>query len=176
MRWTPLNFSKSHKGKTLPQVIFQDPDWFFWAVEEKIFDDRDYLKREAIEIYEKVKKIRIPQNGEKNLVALYILDDSHKFYSLHTIPQAQVQFWQGQPILHTTDSFIDLSVPRRLRGYDKLGYRLFIKDLKSILFGNSNYRMTQRRCEAFFNDDFNFLISGAETNLELFKKSKKDIE
>ena len=28
--WTQLTNTK-HKGKTLPQVIFNDPDYFFWA-------------------------------------------------------------------------------------------------------------------------------------------------
>jgi len=30
MAWSTLPFGK-HKGKTLPQIVFADPDWFFWA-------------------------------------------------------------------------------------------------------------------------------------------------
>jgi len=36
MTWSILKFGK-HKGRTLPQVLFQDPDWFFWAVENDKF-------------------------------------------------------------------------------------------------------------------------------------------
>ncbi len=45
MPWTELPFGK-HKGKTLPQVVFSDPDWFYWAVEKNIFKSKD-LKKEA---------------------------------------------------------------------------------------------------------------------------------
>jgi hypothetical protein len=34
--WIDLWFEK-HKGKTLPQVMFTDPGWFFWARDEEIF-------------------------------------------------------------------------------------------------------------------------------------------
>jgi hypothetical protein len=34
--WIPLWFGK-HKGKTLPQVVFADPDYFFWAIEKRKF-------------------------------------------------------------------------------------------------------------------------------------------
>lgn len=32
MSWTALEFGR-HTGRSLPQVMFADPDWFFWAVE-----------------------------------------------------------------------------------------------------------------------------------------------
>ena len=35
MNWTTINFGK-HQGKTLPQVILDDADWFFWAYENKV--------------------------------------------------------------------------------------------------------------------------------------------
>jgi len=44
MAWSILPFGK-HKGKTLPQIVFTDPDWFFWAMEENVF--KGPLKREA---------------------------------------------------------------------------------------------------------------------------------
>jgi hypothetical protein len=36
MAWSTLNFGK-HAGKTLPQIVFADPDWFFWAIETNVF-------------------------------------------------------------------------------------------------------------------------------------------
>ena len=35
--WSIIKFGK-HKGKSLPEVILHDPDWFFWAVEAHYFD------------------------------------------------------------------------------------------------------------------------------------------
>ena len=172
MRWTPLNFGK-HKGKTLPQIAFQDPDWLFWAIEGRVFERKEYLKQEVNEINEKARKIRIPQNNGSKLVALYTLDDNGYFDGLHTIPEGQVPLWRGSPTLLDRHPFIDLSVPRQLNGYDKKRNKLFIKHVKAILFEESDRRMTQKRCEDFFNDDSNFLVSAAELNLPLFGRCKK---
>src|SRR5438876_986407 len=57
MAWTELKFGK-HKGKTLPQVLFSDPDWFFWASEQQTF--RGAQRREADLIYVRATHIRIP--------------------------------------------------------------------------------------------------------------------
>lgn len=173
MRWTPLDFGR-HKGKTLPQIVFQDPDWLFWAVKDGVFNKRKYLKQEVNEINEKARRIRIPQNNGSELVALYTLDRNGHFCCLRTIAKSQVPFWRGPPILlNNKHPFIDLSVPKRLKGYDKRGYRLFIKDMKAILFGHRDCRMTQRRCEEFFNDDSNFLISRSRNKSSVVWKMSK---
>ncbi len=54
-----------------------------------------------------------------------------------------------------------LLVPRSVKTYDKLSYRLFLKDLKFYLFGSSSYKMTKKRCEAFFDDDQPFCTAMA---------------
>ena len=51
MEWTKLNFGK-HEGKTLPQIMFIDADWFFWGWEKKIFNDKGQLKKEAEELFD----------------------------------------------------------------------------------------------------------------------------
>ena len=50
MKWTKVNFG-SKKGMTLPQVMFKDPDWFFWAYENNAIKR---LAQEAEEIYRKL--------------------------------------------------------------------------------------------------------------------------
>ena len=62
MAWTKLWFGKKHKGKTLPQIMFKDPDWFFWAIEKGVFKNKGKLGEEAWEIYQKARKIKIPRN------------------------------------------------------------------------------------------------------------------
>jgi len=46
MKWTELDFGR-YRGKTLPQVLFTDPDWFLWAVEEGAFRSKPGLAEEA---------------------------------------------------------------------------------------------------------------------------------
>ena len=31
MRWSTVPFGK-YKGKTFPEIIVRDPDWFFWVL------------------------------------------------------------------------------------------------------------------------------------------------
>ena len=45
--WSTLEIGK-HAGRSLPQILFSDPDYFFWAVEKKIFQGR--LATEAAEL------------------------------------------------------------------------------------------------------------------------------
>jgi hypothetical protein len=39
MRWGTLNFGK-RAGKSLPEMILSDADWFFWVVGKGVSKDR----------------------------------------------------------------------------------------------------------------------------------------
>ena len=45
MSWSSLEFGK-HEGKTIPQVVFSDPDWFFWAIQEDVFRNKGPIEEE----------------------------------------------------------------------------------------------------------------------------------
>ena len=67
MVWSELEFGR-HAGKTLPQVMFSDPDWFFWAYESGAFNGDPLLKKESEEIHAKSTAIQVPQRGEGKMV------------------------------------------------------------------------------------------------------------
>ena len=146
--WSRLHFGK-HKGKSLPQILFHDPDWFFWSHEQDNFDGA--LQVEAKELVVKAKNIKIPKVDGEDTVAVYHTHRG-KFATFELIPESR-------PTTSETafrKSVIDLSVPRRISSYDKLGCKLFLKQLKHYLFRNSSHHMTRKRCEEFFDDDSNF--------------------
>lgn len=64
---------------------------------------------------------------------------------------------ENSDVLVKTD-VIDLSVPRQIKAYDKSGGQLLVRVVKLYLFGSSTARLTARRCEAFFDDDTNFVL------------------
>jgi len=72
MPWSIVSFGK-HRGKTLPQIIFSDPDWFFWAIEKGVFKNKGSLATEAQEVHKKATKIKIPNNDNDELVVEYIV-------------------------------------------------------------------------------------------------------
>jgi hypothetical protein len=155
MPWSTLWFG-NYKGKTLPQIMFSDPDWFFWALQKGVFKDKgNKLLEEVEELNRKSRKIRIPQTGLKKLVAEYAIHGpTRKFGGMEIVPDSQPRH------LGSTSTFrkdhIDLSVPTRISSYDKTGSKLLLSYLKFYLFGNKSYRMTKAKCEAFFEDENNF--------------------
>lgn len=157
--WTRLYFGKKHKGKTLPWVVFHDPDWFFWAYEEGVFEDRQALREEAGELYRKSRSIRIPQKkGAERRVAEYGFNDMKgRFVNLEIVPNNRPLHEGSTKVFRLP--VIDLSVPRGTRSYDKLGYRILLKSVKFILFGDEEYRMTEKWCGRFFNKKSNFDFS-----------------
>ena len=68
--WSTLNFGK-HSGKSLPQVLFADPDWFFWAVEKGVFGDRALLKKESELLRRRARNIKIPASRHPDPVVEY---------------------------------------------------------------------------------------------------------
>ncbi len=154
MPWSKVYFHK-HGGKTLPQIIFSDPDWFFWAIEEEVFKDRGSLAVEAQEVYEKATSIKIPNNDNNESVVEYVTHPpSGTFSHFRVIPSSTPQH-EGSS--HTfRKQFIDMSVPRRMKPYDKLGNRRLLSSLKDCVFGNKSLHMTKKKCEDFFDSSKNF--------------------
>lgn len=152
MSWTVLSFGK-HKGRTLPQVLFNDPDWFYWAFEKDILNGK-ISSNEVLDVYEKSRNIKIPQ---KDLHAEYIFDRIRGvFTDLKLVPIDKPQH-VGTSQTKRLDR-IDMALIRSVKEYDKLGYNLLNPILKEILFGSSNARMTKKRAEDFFNDSSNFIL------------------
>jgi uncharacterized protein (DUF3820 family) len=67
-QWTALNFGK-YSGRSLPEIIVFDADWFFWAVENSVFQGR--LSREAKRLMQMVTAIKIPKRRPKRWMIEY---------------------------------------------------------------------------------------------------------
>lgn len=155
--WTRLNFGKKYKGKTLPWIIFHDPDWFFWACEQRDFFKDRALREEAEELYQKSTHIRIPQKkrSERRMAEYGFRGTTGGFANLEIVAATRPEH-EG-----STDVFrlpvIDLSVAHGAKNYDKLGCRILMKTVKFVLFGDESCRMTKGKCEEFFDNEDNFL-------------------
>jgi hypothetical protein len=152
MEWTVINFGK-HIGKTLPQIMFNDADWFFHAYENGYF--KGILVQEAHDLYRRARSIRVPsRNGQKMLIE----------YVIHRDLQSRKEIFGTMRLIADGPGLerlivsprIDFYVPRSYAHYDKTGYKNFVSALKAVLFGNPSRRMNRKACEGFFNDDDNF--------------------
>jgi hypothetical protein len=161
MGWSILCFGK-HKGKTLPQVVFTDPGWVFYLYSRGAFQGKGSLEDEAEEIYRKACFIRIPGSNSQDLeVEQVFCQKSGKFVGFKLVSRSPPLYGNPPHILRSET--IDMSIPHRAASYDRLGYSLFLRSLKSYLFGDVSYRMTRRRCDAFFENDENFVLNDLES-------------
>ncbi len=148
-----VNFGNTNKGKTLPQIIFSDPDWFFWAVENNVFRGKGPLEIEAKELDYKTRNICIPPG----MVAEYWIDCKTKKFNYTKLVEKDRPPHEGSSETFRKD-VIDLSVPRQIVGYNKYGYGNMLISVKIHLFGDRHIRLTKKRCEEFFENNDNFRI------------------
>jgi hypothetical protein len=150
--WTVLHFGK-HRGKTLPQIVLSDPDWFFWALKADAFK-KPSLKEEAKAINYKTRRIKI-QPDPSGLEVEYIVHPSvGKLGAVHVVPEDRPPHHGSSPTYRS--KYFDLSMPRQIAQYDKTGGTTLLKAIKTNVFRNVNIRFTRERCEAFFDDEDNF--------------------
>ena len=154
MSWTELNFGK-HSGKTLPQVLFADPDWFFWAIEEKVFAKRPAFASEAATLHSRARSIKIPVSKGANSVVEYVIHQpTGKFSHFDIVPRERNRHEGSSPTFRL--DVIDMSIPRQIAPYDKLGCKSLVASLKYHVFGKESARVTKARAEEFFSDKSNF--------------------
>ena len=154
MAWSTINFVK-HEGKTLPQVLFSDPDWFFWAMKNDVFKNKGALETEAAVICHRATRIRIPNNNNGHLKVEYVIHrPTGKFSHFDVVPATQPQHDGSSPTFCA--SHIDMSVPTGLAPYDKTGCANLIKSLKAVVFPGKS-RLTKSAYEKFFDDPTNFI-------------------
>jgi hypothetical protein len=149
MRWTTLNFG-THKGKSLPQIIISDPDWFFWAVANGAFTGT--LVAEADDLVEKATAIKIPKRHSKRWRVEYRYEDSGSFLGFEFV---KANSHCGHHL--TRLPHLDLSCVRRGKAYDKKGGRNLLRDFRRFCLCKKS--ATKRRCEKFFSNSKNFVRS-----------------
>jgi hypothetical protein len=145
MTWTTLPFGR-HEGKTLPQTILDDPDWFFWIL-PGLYGP---LKTEADDLARKASKIKIPRRNPRKWCVEYRIE--HNRCCGFDVVRAD-SFVNSKWSIRLP--FLDLSLPRSYKAYDKRGYRNLIRDFRRLYFDDRN--LTKKRCEVFFDNADNFL-------------------
>jgi len=161
--WSPLRFTK-YKGMSLPEVIFIDPNWFFWAYEKSIFnpDLNSMLAYEAELLFKKATHIKPRIIGVGKPEVEYFVDQwTGKFSHFKIVEESKPAEFGNDPIF--TKYVIDWSVPRNLNFYDRAGGELIVRQTKMIFFG-FDINMSGSRAEDFFDNDRRFDIPGVSWN------------
>ena len=153
--WLKLDSGK-YKGKTLPEILFHDPDWFFHAVEDKAFDGSSkQLKAQVQDIDYKARHIKIPNSPNGELAVEYAVHPKTREFMHFNIVPVSRPLPPGSPIKRFPH--IDMSIPTRIAKSDKAGCKTLIASLKTHLLGGRSVRISPERREAFFADAANFI-------------------
>lgn len=149
MKWTSFS-TRKYQDITLPQLLFKDADYFFWAEDAGVF--RSGLAEEVREIYSRATSIRIPARFPEHIAQYVIHRPTDTFQDLRLIHKSDHQTQHAW-----YSDVIDFSVPHQMKRRDKLGNRNLVKNLKFYLFEDESIRLSKQRCESFFSDDSNFV-------------------
>ena len=120
--WSLFKAGK-YAGRSLPQILFLDPDYFFWAVEKKVFQGR--LAAQAAELARKARHIKIPKPDPENWCVEYFFTPENKF-SWYRFVDPERAGYVGSSIT-SRSKHIDMSVVRDACRYDKRGYKVSSK-------------------------------------------------
>ena len=151
MYWTEVNFGK-YKGKTLPQIVLSDPDYFFWAIEENVFSRYPSLDSAASDLARKASRIKVPSN---HVVEYFIHPGVGKLAAVEIVPEDRPPHLGASKTFRRP--FFDLSAPRSIANYDKTGGKVLISAFKALFLGSSDARPTKKRCEEFFENSSHFV-------------------
>ena len=146
MSWSTMPFGK-YEGKTLPEIILIDLDWFYWAL-PKLYGK---LEAEAQELALKVRAIKIPGPDRKKLEVEYRYERDDRFLGFTFVKASGAHYSRWSTRL----PYLNLSRCLRRR-YVKRGGRILLRDFRNHYFGKHK-RLTKRRCERFFSNQRNFI-------------------
>ncbi len=85
----------------------------------------------------------------------YVFSRDMKFVTFDIVAAQNEEYLD--PHCAIRDDHLDLSFPRRLQQYDKLGYKLLLRKFRYYFLGSERAPLTKRRCEEFFDNEDNFL-------------------
>lgn len=169
MKWDKVNFGtvKKIQDKTLPQIMFVDPDWFFYQYERENSYLRKKFGQQADFVYKRARNIK-PKEGHYIKHFLFC-DYTSDGFSPISIENAETKFseyietgisCQDLDFLDTQQFFIlkriDLRFPKGLRQYDKKSCKIFVDELKEYL--SLGKRITELKAIEFFENDDNFIL------------------
>lgn len=166
MEWQIIDFGKFEgKGKTLPQILFIDPDWFFHQYEREDSFLKKKYKQESEKVYYRAKNIKPPLGK----YIKYFIHNDGSSWSFSFIDEVDAKekfskciggevFCQDEERLDATYftilDRIDMSFPHKKKSYDKLGNKLFIKSFKDYILQTKV--ITKQKAEIFFSNEENF--------------------
>ncbi len=149
--WREVNFGKwRDKGKTLPQVLVADPDWFFWALDEGAF--KGALATQAEKLARRARSIKLPSALAGTHCVQHWISHDGKYARFDLIESDQgLHHGSSTEVRRST---LNMEFPRGIKQYDKIGCKQLMKSFKHHWFEGKPFN--KAKVEAFFDNVANF--------------------
>ena len=139
--WTKTGIGK-HRTRTLPHVLMNDPEWFYWAYHEGVF--KGHVFAEARLIYQYAKTIQVGRG--KNQCYEYRMGENIGVYVVDKKSTAEHANMEVK-----RSNTLDLEFPRQQKGYKPEQYEYFMDCVQKIFFNKISKPYVKREaCEKFF--------------------------
>jgi hypothetical protein len=144
-----------YKGKTFPEVLLTDPDWFFWVQKNGKFGSLQ--KNERTSLYVRAISIKIPDVKGIPAKAMYILKPGTKLLvEVKIVPKEDNSV--NSPDAFFSDA-LNLEIPSQFGVNSKYYSNPVLALVKRIYFGSSSAQLTKEQCEEFFANGLNFFLT-----------------
>jgi hypothetical protein len=150
--WLPVPFGK-HIGKTLPELLINDPSYFFWALAKGIFLGK--LSHQAQIVAARARHVLPPISEPNDHQYAMRFNERGKLESVAIMKMAP-DLGDVLPLRHFDFSVFCLLGRREAKTKVKI-----LNWLKGELFGREG-PISQEACEAFLSDDDNFDLTCQE--------------
>lgn len=149
--WTPLP-AGPHEGRTLPEVVFLDPDFVLAALEAGALD-APWLE-EAKEVCRRASRIRPCRGARRAVTVLYHLNAyfPERFSGISVVVKRDQRLSEFRKFSAAESAFLDLTMARRIAPHDPGASRGLVEHLLVTHFGDPNAKLTRRQAEDFFTD------------------------
>lgn len=152
MYWAKVDFG-THKGKTLPEIILQDPDYFIWCIDKAIFNNHPELVDEADSLWRKMRSIKIPNNENNEMVVDYKIDNEKS--EINRIILNGVDTQRDKNTVHRA-GYLDLSFAHYYSNEKRNATIKVLPEIFKIVFGEMKIRPSIVEFEEFLLNEDNF--------------------
>lgn len=151
MAYAALGFGK-YGYFSLPQVIFTDPDYFFWAIDNQAFSGSQM--QEAKALLKRIRRIRIPGDHAQGWCADHV-HQKNKLIGLYIVLKDQSCTYPSCEV--TRLPYIDLGFVHEHMPRDRQGNTVLVSTYLRLRGADVMGVPTRAFCYGFFDDPGNFV-------------------
>jgi len=149
-RWLPLKFGK-HAGKTLPELMFIDPGYFYWALSEQVFPAK-YVEQATI-VNCRMKHMLPPRPKPDKWEFLIDLDAKKEFRDFEIVKLGSGDHGSERGRFRFRTQHLDLSI---VAGRPRAVCQKMISRIKAEFFSEAGASLSRPDFEKFILRDRNF--------------------